>query len=56
MNKPYNEKCGNFSLLFPFNKTTENLSIEAYRTQNIKNPTKPNYTKLMADEIKNMYY
>lgn len=51
MSRPYEHKSGNFVQLFPFSKATENLSIDAYRTQSIKNPTKPNYTKLMITQI-----
>jgi hypothetical protein len=52
MSKRYEEKFGNFNQVFPFNKITENLAIEAYKTQNIKNPTKPDYTRLLVNEVK----
>lgn len=52
MNRRHEEQSGNFSLVFPFNKITENLAIEAYKTQNVKNPTKPNYTRMIVNEIK----
>lgn len=50
MSKLYDVKIGGFALLFPFNKLTENLSVEQYKTQNVKNPTRPNYTKMMISE------
>lgn len=53
MSRKYEEKIGNFNMVFPFNKITENLAVEAYKTQNIKNPTKPNYTRMIVNEIKN---
>ena len=53
MSRRYEEKIGNFNLVFPFNKITENLAVEAHKTQNIKNPTKPNYIRMIVNEIKN---
>jgi len=48
----YEEKVGNFEMIFPFNKVSEELAVEAYKTQNIKNPTKPDYIRLIIHEIK----
>ena len=50
----YNERIGNFEMIFPFNKLTEELAINACRTQNIKNPTLPNYTRMIINEIKGL--
>jgi len=52
MNRRYEDKFGDFCQVFPFNKVTENLAVEAYKTQNVKNPTKPNYTRLIVNEVK----
>ena len=54
INIKYDERVGNFEMIFPFNKLTEGLAIDAWRTQNIKNPTIPNYTRLIINEIKNL--
>lgn len=52
LSKRYEKKYGNFNQVFPFNKITENLAIDAYKTQTIKSPTKPDYTRLIVNEIK----
>jgi hypothetical protein len=48
----YEEKVGDFNLIFPFNKKTETLAMDAYKTQNMKNPTKPDYIRLIVNEVK----
>lgn len=48
----YNEKVGGFSLIFPFNKTSESLAVTAYKTQSVKSPINPNYTRMIVSELK----
>ena len=54
--KNYNERMGNFEMIFPFNSLTERLAIDAWKTQNIMNPSKPNHIRLIVNEIKKIVW
>ena len=47
------ETIGKFELIFPFNKHTEELAVQANRNVNTKNPAAPNFVRMIVQEIKN---
>ena len=54
MELPLNrETIGGFELIFPFNKHTEELAVQANRNVNTKNPAAPNFVRMIVQEIKN---
>ena len=52
LTEKYNHRVGNFELIFPFNKVSEQLAVEAHQARNIKNPTKPDHIRLIINEMK----